>query len=97
MTFFLERPVNALGNFRGILPSLVQRSLLLAFFCCIAVKSRHNFDVILDIRGKASRFPELLQRFGGAKVRAQGDQQIVCVVEKSLIAVKGGGGNVVWR
>jgi hypothetical protein len=49
-------------------------------------------DVIRDISEKALRFPELLQRFGSAKVRAQGDQQIVCLREKSLIALKGGGG-----
>jgi len=70
----------------------VQRSLLFAFLCCIAVKSRHNLDVIRDISEKALRFPELLQRFGSAKVRAQGDQQIVCLREKSLITLKGGGG-----
>lgn len=75
----------------------MQRSLLFAFICLIAVKSRHNFNVIRDISDKASRFAELIQRFGSAKVRAQGDQQIVCLRKKSLIAVKGGGGNVVWR
>ena len=63
MTFFLKRTVSAqLDITRGILPSLVQWALRFPFVCCLALKSRHNFDVIRDISDKPSRF---LSSFSG--------------------------------